>query len=174
MGIKKEKRTVLVFILLITLSWPCFPQQKDTLSRPADTNVIHKGRLTGLLVAQGTLYFASLTGLYFAWYKDYPQTSFHFFNDSNEWLWMDKMGHMTTAYYISRIGYESYKWSGVKPNHAAWYGGLLAFSYLLNIEILDGFSSEWGFSATDLAANTLGCALFIGQQLGWKEQRFML
>jgi hypothetical protein len=62
----------------------------------------------------------------------------------------------------------------VKEKHAAWYGGLLGFAYLLNIEILDGFSSEWGFSPTDLAANTLGSILFISQQLAWHTQRFSL
>ena len=34
--------------------------------------------------------------------------------------------------------------------------------------------SQWGFSAGDFGANTLGCALFIGQQLAWDEQRFVL
>jgi hypothetical protein len=139
-----------------------------------DTSMIRKGRLTGVLVAQGALYVASITGLYFAWYKDYPQSSFHLFNDGGEWMQVDKCGHTIATFYISRIGYSSYRWSGVKENQAAWFGGLLGFAYMLNIEILDGFSSEWGFSAGDLAANTLGSMIFIGQQLAWHEQRFSL
>ena len=174
MAAKQARKVVLWVGLILLLPGMAFPQAPDTLPPRADTGGIHKGRLTGLLVAQGTLYFATLGGLYFAWYQHYPQSSFHFFNDFNEWQQVDKMGHMTTAYYISRIGYESYRWAGLKPTQAVWYGGLLGFAYLLNIEILDGFSAEWGFSPTDLAANTLGCAIFIGQQLGWKEQRFTL
>ena len=139
-----------------------------------DTSEIHKGRLTGVLAVQGTLYVASITGLYFAWYKDYPQSSFHFFDDNSEWMQVDKCGHTVTTYYISRIGYYTYRWSGVKEKKAAWFGGLLGFAYMLNIEILDGFSSEWGFSVGDLTANTLGSAIFIGQQLAWHEQRFSL
>jgi hypothetical protein len=147
-------------------------QPGDSLNR--DSTMIRKGRLTGVLVAQGTLYVASLTGLYYAWYKDYPQSSFHLFNDGNEWMQVDKCGHAITAYYISRIGYSTYRWSGVKEKQSAWFGGLLGFAYMLNIEILDGFSSEWGFSLGDLTANTLGSMIFIGQQLAWHEQRFSL
>jgi hypothetical protein len=151
-----------------------FSQAKDSviLYNPSDS--IHKGRLTAVLVTQGVLYAGSLSALYFAWYKDYPQSSFHFFNDFDEWMQMDKVGHMTTSYYISRVGYASYIWAGVDRKKAAWYGGLLGFAYLANIEILDGFSSQWGFSAGDFASNTLGCALFIVQQLAWNEQRFVL
>ena len=149
-----------------------YSQSNDSLKQ--DTTGIRKGRLAGVLIAQGTLYVASLTGLYFAWYKNYPQSSFHLFNDGNEWMQVDKCGHTITAYYISRIGYSTYRWSGVKEKQAAWYGALLGFAYLLNIEILDGFSSEWGFSPGDLMANTLGSMVFVSQQLGWHEQRLSL
>jgi hypothetical protein len=144
----------------------------DTLFR--GSTGIRKGRLAGVIAAQGALYVASVTGLYFAWYDNYPQSTFHLFNDSDEWMQVDKCGHAVTANYISRIGYMSYRWSGVAEKPAAWYGGLLGFAYLLNIEILDGFSSGWGFSPGDLAANTFGSLIFVGQQLGWHEQRFSL
>ncbi len=139
-----------------------------------DTSGIRRGRLTGVLAVEGTLYVASLTGLYFAWYKDYPQTTFHLFNDDGEWMQVDKCGHAITAFYISRIGYSTYRWSGVNETKAAWFGGLFGFAYMLNIEILDGFSSQWGFSLGDFTANTLGSAIFVTQQLAWHEQRFSL
>ena len=82
---------------------------------------------------------------------------------------MDKIGHATTAYYISMIGYNSYRWAGLSSQKATIYGSLRSMAYLLNIEILDGFSSQWGFSLGDFSANTTGCLLFMGQQLGWKE-----
>ena len=139
-----------------------------------DTSGIRRGRLTGVLAVEGTLYVASLTGLYFAWYKDYPQTTFHLFNDDGEWMQVDKCGHAITAFYISRIGYSTYRWSGVNETKAAWFGGLFGFAYMLNVEILDGFSSQWGFSLGDFTANTLGSAIFVTQQLAWHEQRFSL
>ncbi len=161
-------------MVILGISWTFNLNAQSSDSLDPDTAVIHKGRLTGVLVAEGTLYVASITGLYFAWYKDYPQSTFHLFNDGSEWMQVDKCGHAITANYITRIGYSTYRWAGVKENKAAWFGGLLGFAYMLNIEILDGFSSEWGFSLGDLAANTLGTMIFIGQQLAWHEQRLSL
>ncbi len=168
----KKPGLILMVLLLFSLLLPqaLTGQNPDTAAN--DTARIHKGRLIGVLSAQGLIYVASLGGLYYAWYRDYPQSSFHFFDDNNEWMQMDKLAHTTTAYYISRIGYESYRWAGLKPNTSAWLGGALAFAYMLNIELLDAFSAEWGFSPGDFAANTIGCAVFVSQQLIWKEQRF--
>jgi hypothetical protein len=135
---------------------------------------IHKGRLIGVLSVQGAIYLGTFGGLYFLWYKNYPHARFHFFNDNNEWQQMDKCGHATTAYNISLIGYSSYRWAGMDQHQSAYYGGLLGFLYLLNVEILDGFSSQWGFSPGDLAANTVGAAIFLSQQLAWNEQKFTL
>lgn len=115
-----------------------------------------------------------MIGLNSLWYKDYPRSAFHFFNDDNEWLQMDKAGHMTTSYYVGRIGIGLMKWSGVERKKAIWYGGLLGLLFQTNIEILDGLSSQWGFSIGDETANTLGAALLIGQELAWDEQRIVL
>jgi hypothetical protein len=166
-----------LILLCITVVFPFSSRgtgKPDSLNQDADSSRLNKGRLTGVLIVQGSLYVASLTGLYFAWYSNYPQSSFHTFNDDNEWLQMDKCGHAMTSYYISRIGYESYRWSGVERKKAIWFGGLLGFAYMTNIEILDGFSSQWGFSIGDMTANTLGCVMFVGQQFAWNDQRFLL
>ena len=135
---------------------------------------IHRGRLIGVLSVQGAIYLGTFGGLYFLWYKNYPHSRFHFFNDNNEWQQMDKCGHATTAYNISLIGYSTYRWAGMDQHQSAYCGGLLGFLYMLNIEILDGFSSQWGFSPGDLTANTVGAAIFLGQQLVWNEQKFNL
>ncbi|MCX6279911.1 MAG: DUF2279 domain-containing protein [Bacteroidetes bacterium] len=167
------KNLLLFFIFIPLFQIPdCVGQSPD--STLSDACGVKKGRLTGVLIAEGSLYAASVTGLYYAWYRDYPQSAFHLFSDGGEWMQMDKCGHVITTWYIGRIGYTSYRWAGVKENQAAWFGGLLGFAYMLNIEILDGFSSEWGFSLGDLAANTLGSAIFVGQQLLWRQQKFSL
>jgi hypothetical protein len=115
-----------------------------------------------------------MIGLNQLWYKDYPRSSFHFFNDNSEWLQMDKMGHFTTSYYIGRLGIGLMKWTGVKRKKAIWYGGLLGLLYQSTIEVLDGYSSEWGFSPADFGANAAGSILVIGQALAWDEQRIVL
>ena len=47
----------------------------------------------------------------------------------------------------------------------------MGFIYQTSIEVMDGFSSQWGFSWSDVGANTAGSLLFLSQQLAWKQQR---
>lgn len=84
---------------------------------------------------------------------------------------MDKMGHILTAYTISRLTSGLYHWSGIRETSSNAYGTALGMAYQTNIEIFDGFSSAWGFSLGDMAANTIGAGLFISQEALWNEQR---
>ena len=58
-------------------------------------------------------YGAALGGLYAAWYKNYPQTNFHTFNDMPEWKGMDKIGHAYGVYAESLASMELWRWTGV-------------------------------------------------------------
>ncbi|MEI6767074.1 MAG: DUF2279 domain-containing protein [Bacteroidota bacterium] len=135
---------------------------------------LNKNRLALVAASEGALYAGSVVGEYQFWYKGFARSNFHFFNDNNEWMQMDKSGHIFVAYYGGKVGYELLKWTGLKENKCVWYGGLLGFAFLANVEILDGHSAEWGFSWGDFAANAFGSAAFISQQLAWKEQRFLI
>jgi hypothetical protein len=135
---------------------------------------INKKRLGLVVSTEAVLYGGSLIGLNQLWYKEYPRSSFHFFNDNTEWLQMDKVGHATTAYNVGIIGIDLMKWTGVERKKAIWYGGMLGSLYQSTIEILDGYSSEWGFSVGDFAANTIGSFLVVGQELAWDQQRIRL
>ncbi len=135
---------------------------------------LNKKRLGYVIGGQSLVYASALTILYQAWYKDYPQSAFHWINDNDEWLQMDKVGHATTSAYFGKFGYEMYRWTGMERKKSIWIGGSAGFLFLTIIEALDGFSAEWGASAGDVLANTAGTALFIGQQLGWDEQRLVL
>jgi len=42
------------------------------------------------------------------------------------------------------------------------------------IEVMDGFSTEWGFSIPDFTANVLGTSSFVLQQKLWGEQRIRM
>lgn len=116
-------------------------------------------------------YGASLIIFSNTWYKDYPKTSFHTFDDSKEWLQMDKVGHGWAAYNTGRASTEMWKWAGLSNKKATWIGGLSGTVYLTVIEFLDAHSAKWGWSWSDMAANILGSGLYISQQLGWEEQR---
>lgn len=157
--------------MLLSLGGYHVDAQVDSIQIPATYN---KKRLTAVIAIETALYSGTLVGLNELWYKDYPRSSFHFFNDNSEWLQMDKAGHVITAYSVGRVGVDLLKWSGVKRKKAIWYGGMLGSLFLNTVEILDAYSSEWGFSTGDIAANTLGSFLLIGQELAWDEQRIMV
>lgn len=127
-----------------------------------------------VLGTEATLYAISMTGLYFAWYADYPQSSFHFYNDNAEWMQMDKFGHGVTSYLVGSFGYELLRDAGLDERRSIWFGGTLGLAFLTTVEVFDGFSKGWGFSWGDMAANTLGAGLFIGQQFLWHEQRITM
>ncbi|MEO8721101.1 MAG: DUF2279 domain-containing protein [Ginsengibacter sp.] len=119
-------------------------------------------------------YGGTLIGLNAIWYSKYPRSGFHFFNDDAEWQQVDKVGHLYSSYTESRATMEAWRWAGLSRKKSIWIGGLSGVAYQSIIEILDGFSSQYGFSVGDFTANILGSATFISQELGWNEQRIKL
>lgn len=128
------------------------------------------------LVAGGhaAVWTGSFIALNKAWYAGYPRSSFHTFNDNNEWNYIDKAGHVWTTYHLSRVSGELWKWTGIPSKKSILLGGISGIAYQSIIEIQDGFSSEWGFSWGDMAANIGGAAAYVTQELGWKEQRVQI
>ncbi len=140
--------------------------------QPADT--LHPGRFRLALGAGILGYGGAMLGLQQAWYAGYPTGPFHFFNDAGEWNQMDKMGHWLMSYNESRWVYGGARWTGLKPRTAAWLGFAGGQLIQTSFEVLDGFSSQWGFSWSDIGFNLLGSGMFLAQQLGWGEQRVMM
>ncbi|MBK8496550.1 MAG: DUF2279 domain-containing protein [Chitinophagaceae bacterium] len=116
-------------------------------------------------------YSGAMLGLYHAWYKNYPQSNFHTFNDMPEWKGMDKIGHAYGVYAESLASMELWRWTGIDRKKRIWYGGLSGPVYHTVIEVLDGFSAEWGWSWGDVGANFIGSGMLIAQELAWDEQR---
>jgi hypothetical protein len=159
-----------LFILLII----CCGCQLTAQNTQIERDSINQKRLNISLIGAGSIMVGSYTSLYFLWYADYPQSKFHWINDNHEWLQMDKFGHATTTYHLSRFTYDVLRWSGVNNNQSAIYAGLAGFAGISLIEVFDGFSYGWGASSGDLLANFSGSTLFTFQQLLWKEQRLGL
>lgn len=67
-----------------------------------------------------------------------------------------------------------WSWAGLDRKKAVLYGAVSGIAYQSIIEIQDGFSAEWGFSAGDMGANLLGAAMFVAQELTWEEKRIRL
>ena len=137
-----------------------------------DPGGIRQGRFIGVVAGTAAFYTITLLLLRKQWYK--KRVPFHSFNDNREWLQMDKLGHATTAYCMSRGGYELMRWSGVDERASILTGGLLALLFQSTLEVYDGCSEGWGFSKGDMLANVAGTALFMGQQYGSGQQVFSL
>ncbi len=126
---------------------------------------IDKRRLCVTLTATALTWGGGLVLLNEAWYKHYPRSSFHFYNDMGQWYDMDKTGHLLSSYTLSLAGIHLMKQAGMDNRRAAWAGGMYGPAFLSAIEILDGFSEEWGFSVPDMAFNLAGAALAVSQEL---------
>ncbi len=160
---------IIVFILLVLYSLSTVGQIIETYP-----DSINKKRLNTVIYTSMGLYTTTLGILYYGWYKDNGSSTFHWYNDNKGWLQVDKAGHATTAYIMSGYAFWALRWAGVNNNKSALYAGLMGWSAMTVIEILDGFATDYGASPGDLVANTLGATLFTSQQLLWKEQRFRL
>ena len=143
----------------------------DNFLKPSDT--LNKKRLKTLVISEAAIVTATLVGLNQVWYADYPRSEFHFINDNAEWLQMDKVGHVFSSYHLGSLGANSLKWAGASRKSQLIYGSTLGLGFLTVVEIFDGYSANWGASVGDVAANVGGTALYVSQELLWKEQRIV-
>jgi len=141
-------------------------QQPETDSTPTN-----KRKVVLIASIHAGAYVSTLAILGAAWYKGYAKTPFHVFNDSKEWLQMDKAGHAWTAYTIANYSSHLWQWAGWNQHKAAVVGGISALGYQTILEYLDAHSAKWGWSWADMGANTFGAALFTTQELLWNEQK---
>lgn len=166
------QRLKYILILFFVFSQSFSQSKLDAFLTPSDTLNIARRNL--VVISEASIATVSLVGLHQLWYADYPKSKFHTVNDSNEWLQMDKMGHVFSAYQMGRLGANTLNWSGVDKKDQLLYGATLGFGFLTAVEVFDGFSKEWGFSWGDILANATGTGLYIGQELLWNEQRITL
>ena len=161
------KRVVFIVPLLFFMQFSF--AQTSTFYKKSDT--LNKQRKNAVILTKSVLAGGTLLALNQLWYKDHERSSFHFINDNNEWKQMDKIGHFMTSYYVGKVGMESLDWAGVSKKNQLIYGATYGFMFLTAVEVLDGFSKEWGASTGDILANAAGAGFLIGQELLWKEQR---
>lgn len=139
---------------------------------PADT--FHKKRFWTVAGVGAGLYAGAAYGLYQTWYRDYPLGKFRSFDDFGEWLQMDKAGHAVTTYAEAELLYAGARWTGMTPNAARWTAFGTANFLQLTIEVMDGFSEQWGFSWSDFGFNLLGSGTWLAQELLWQDQRILI
>lgn len=163
-------------LLVIALLCPSFPGaaqvERASFLRPADS--LDKTRVWLASATTAGLYTGTVIGLNEIWYKQYPRSSFHFYNDWGEWENMDKMGHLLTGYFESRWVHRIARWTGIPDRSAEWVGVGMGMLFQSTVEVMDGFSEQWGFSVPDFAFNALGASAFLVQQRIWGDQRISL
>ncbi|MCA0133052.1 DUF2279 domain-containing protein [Winogradskyella alexanderae] len=167
------RKSILFFLLLVfnVLSLNAQGQVNNFL-KPSDTlNVLRRNMV---VITETSLATLTLIGLNELWYSNYDRSSFRTVKDGNEWLQMDKFGHIFSSYQLGRLGANSLNWAGVSKKDQLIYGSTLGLGFLTAVEVMDGFSEEWGFSWFDMLANVTGTGLYVGQELLWEEQRIML
>ncbi|MES2628750.1 MAG: DUF2279 domain-containing protein [Bacteroidota bacterium] len=136
-----------------------FAQPADSLQQRRKERVV--------VISESAIGAASLGMLASAWYNQSPR-NFHAFNDADEWLQIDKVGHFTTSYQIVRINSQLLNWFGIPEKRALNYSLAQTLIYMTSVEVLDGFSATYGASFSDLAANTSGVLVY------WLQHRYHL
>jgi uncharacterized protein YfiM (DUF2279 family) len=138
-------------------------------------SVQQKKRRTALVAGvHGLAYSGTLIMLSETWYSDFPRTSFHTFNDSREWLQMDKIGHAWTSYNIAQYSTGLWSWAGLNKRQAVLLGSVSSIGFQTILEYLDAHSSEWGWSWADVTANVAGTTIYAAQELAWQTQKLRI
>ena len=163
----------LLFVCFLGMAFQTFSQERDlSFFEPADS--LHRGRFWTAVSGAAVTYAGISIGLYQAWYKNYDLSPFHTFNDYGEWENMDKLGHLTTTYHESRLCFQGARWTGLSHRKSVLTGVGMGLFLQSTLEVMDGFSTKWGFSWSDMAFNVAGASLFAAQELTWQDQRFVL
>lgn len=113
----------------------------------------------GRVAIVGGLLGATVTGIHIyqrnAWWSGERQP-FHFENDWDYALNVDKAGHFYGGALGAFLGRTSLEWSGASKSAALWGGSLMGALFELYIELEDGYARDWGFSPGDAYADILG------------------
>jgi hypothetical protein len=135
-----------------------------------DTLPARRASLATMGAVAGAYYAASLYVLGQTWYKDRAVVPFHFYNDIDVYLNMDKLGHAFGANVYSQVGYRALLNAGYSRRTALYAGATMGLVLMTPIEIMDGIHEGYGFSWGDMVANATGSALVFGQEMALGEQ----
>ncbi|MFM7726068.1 MAG: DUF2279 domain-containing protein [Flavobacteriales bacterium] len=135
-------------------------------------SLMYRRRSNTLAIASLATAGVSYVALNELWYKNYPRTTIHSFNDNSEWLQVDKCGHVFTSYALTKSLYDIHTWANPTKQHY-WKSAATSMLYMTSIELLDGRSSAWGFSWGDMIANASGIFAHASQHFYWNEQRIV-
>ena len=88
-AIKKEMNDTTAYVPIHTMSFVIPTSDKNYYLLTPEQK---KKRIWFIAGSNVVGYGGAMVALYSAWYKNYPQTNFHTFNDFPEWKQVDKVG----------------------------------------------------------------------------------
>lgn len=120
----------------------------------------------GKALIYGGAYTAAVAAAQYYQYQVYwsNRLSFRIIDDGDQEFGADKGGHMFAGYFTSKLSTDVLLTAGVGEDLATIGGGLMGLGYQFFVEIQDGYGFNWGFSPSDMIANTLGAGLHIAQR----------
>lgn len=116
-----------------------------------------------------SIFGASLTGLFIVQHEMQQSTiwknvgPFHFTEDYQYSLGADKFGHFYGTYMPSYFMSQVFMSTGFGYDLSHVLGGTLGLLYTSYVEILDGYSKDFGFSPSDWYADFAGASFFVAQ-----------
>lgn len=122
-------------------------------------NILKTGLITGISIGAGV------------WLHNYQKNAwwsgqrghFHIQNDWEYAMSADKLGHFFDGAFIHKLYSGAFEWAGFDKKNAMWFGTLFSIAYMTDIEIEDGFATDWGFSWGDELFNVLGAFYPVAQ-----------
>ena len=137
---------------------------KDTIQSKVNKNFYK------FLAVEGVVLTGAITYLKYEWYHDKKRVPFHFYNDFKGWNQVDKFGHFYASYLESNIGYSLLKKFKFSEKKSLYFGGFQGLILETPIEFFDAYYQGWGFSLSDMVANSFGSLFFIIQQKFFGKQ----
>ena len=122
------------------------------ISKGQDSNVqsdsikIDRRAFYRVIALETAYYLTAIFVLQKVWYKDKKLVQFHFYDDSQGYLQVDKFGYAFGSYLESYLAYQYLRKSGVSKTKALIYGGSLGLILQTPIKIMDGIHEGYGFS----------------------------
>ena len=152
----------LILFLILNINFNLY--SFDSINAKIDKNFYK------FLAVEGIVLTGAITYLKYQWYNDKERVPFHFYNDFKGWNQVDKLGHFYISYLESNVGYSLLKKFNFSEKKALHYGGFQGLILETPIEFFDAYHEGWGFSLSDMLANSFGSLFFIAQQKLFDEQ----
>ncbi len=97
-----------------------------------------------------------------SWWRN-QRTKLHINNDWAYSLSADKVGHFYDGALLAHLFSGALEGSNFDSESSAIWGAALSLTFLLYVEVEDGYGPDWGFSPGDAGADFLGASYTLAQ-----------